>query len=438
MVAKVVNGSLGDVRKLLQSGIEAAKAGQRERARALLLRAVEQDERQPAVWLWLSSVVDTLEDREVCLENVLALEPDNEAARKGLSWVRRQMPRTEQSDDPTVARSSEREAEPASALPYAPSPQAETAPPDAWAAAPEGERLAEEVQDPFADEYLCPYCAAAARPQDRRCPACGRALWAQVRRREERSVALWNVMVVEFSAAVLYAVVPLAALAFVAHAVAGPFDPFLLLPVYLSRAGEVSPQVASAALEMVPRAYLWPFPALALYSLALLAATYARWRPGFYLLLADAGVRLAFSVVGMVIGGQYGLVCGSLGLLTAAASFFVLLQVEDDFARDRKRILLRIDRDAGRGLGFLVRARRYAEGGFWALSALHLRRALFQIPAEHRLSAHLDLAVAYLHLRRYDLAERTLAGARQLDPHEPRIGQLAAWAHARRDAERGS
>ena len=75
---------------LLREGIAAAKAGQRERARDLLMRVVEQDEENALAWLWLSGVVDSLNDREICLENVLALDPDHDAARQGLAWVRKQ------------------------------------------------------------------------------------------------------------------------------------------------------------------------------------------------------------------------------------------------------------------------------------------------------------------------------------------------------------
>ena len=75
---------------LLDQGIAAVKAGQREHARDLLMRVVEQDDENALAWLWLSGVVDSLDDREVCLENVLSLEPHNEMARKGLDILRRQ------------------------------------------------------------------------------------------------------------------------------------------------------------------------------------------------------------------------------------------------------------------------------------------------------------------------------------------------------------
>ena len=76
--------------ELLQEGIAAAKSGQRERAYDLLMQVVEEDKENVLAWLWLSGVADSLDDREICLENVLALDPTNVAARKGLAQVREQ------------------------------------------------------------------------------------------------------------------------------------------------------------------------------------------------------------------------------------------------------------------------------------------------------------------------------------------------------------
>jgi hypothetical protein len=89
MQSDTVNPKSPAVQERLREGIAAAKAGQRERARDLLIRVVEQDEENLAAWLWLSSVVDGLDDKEVCLENALELDPGNDAARQGLAWVRR-------------------------------------------------------------------------------------------------------------------------------------------------------------------------------------------------------------------------------------------------------------------------------------------------------------------------------------------------------------
>jgi hypothetical protein len=70
---------------LLGKGIAAAKAGDKGTARRLLTRAVRRNPESEAAWLWLSSVLDTPKGKAFCLQRVLALNPDNQPARKGLA-----------------------------------------------------------------------------------------------------------------------------------------------------------------------------------------------------------------------------------------------------------------------------------------------------------------------------------------------------------------
>ncbi len=88
MVSQRYDNQTGDIAGWLNEGIAAAKSGDRERARMLLTQVVTQDERNIHAWLWLSGVVDSLEDREICLENVLSLDPQNPVAQKGLVRTR--------------------------------------------------------------------------------------------------------------------------------------------------------------------------------------------------------------------------------------------------------------------------------------------------------------------------------------------------------------
>jgi tetratricopeptide (TPR) repeat protein len=78
--------------ELLQQGIAAAKAGQDEQARKALLKVLEVDERNEQAWLWLSGVVEPLEEKRICLENVLAINPDSSHAQIGLRWLERNAP----------------------------------------------------------------------------------------------------------------------------------------------------------------------------------------------------------------------------------------------------------------------------------------------------------------------------------------------------------
>jgi hypothetical protein len=70
---------------LLAQGIAAAKAGDKSRARRLLSQAVQRNPDSETAWLWLSGVLDTPPGRAFCLRKVLALNPNNPAARRGLA-----------------------------------------------------------------------------------------------------------------------------------------------------------------------------------------------------------------------------------------------------------------------------------------------------------------------------------------------------------------
>ncbi len=74
-----------DVTEKLNQAIVAAKAGRKAEARRLLEAVLDADDRNERAWLWLSDVVESDEERIVCLENVLTINPDNEVARKGLA-----------------------------------------------------------------------------------------------------------------------------------------------------------------------------------------------------------------------------------------------------------------------------------------------------------------------------------------------------------------
>jgi hypothetical protein len=73
--------------KTLRQGIAAVNAGQKTEARRILMQVVRQDKRNEMAWLWLSGTVDTDEERRICLENVLAIDPNNGAARRGLEHL---------------------------------------------------------------------------------------------------------------------------------------------------------------------------------------------------------------------------------------------------------------------------------------------------------------------------------------------------------------
>jgi ribosomal protein L40E len=72
----------------LRGGIEATEAGQKDKARRLLEQVIEADQTNETAWLWLSAVVDTMEERIRCLETALKLNPANQDAKMALEWLR--------------------------------------------------------------------------------------------------------------------------------------------------------------------------------------------------------------------------------------------------------------------------------------------------------------------------------------------------------------
>lgn len=73
-----------DARALRQQGIAAAKAGQKEQARALLQQAIRLEPGSEAAWMWLASVARDPRERIFALQKLLEINPDNATARQAL------------------------------------------------------------------------------------------------------------------------------------------------------------------------------------------------------------------------------------------------------------------------------------------------------------------------------------------------------------------
>lgn len=83
-----------NVQAMVQAGINAYKAGRKDEARDVLLRAVDNDPQNENAWLWLSGLLDTEEDQRIALENVLTINPNNQRAIDGLKHLNGKPPTT--------------------------------------------------------------------------------------------------------------------------------------------------------------------------------------------------------------------------------------------------------------------------------------------------------------------------------------------------------
>ncbi|MBC8100846.1 MAG: hypothetical protein H7Y11_15510 [Armatimonadetes bacterium] len=72
---------------MIKDGVRLYKAGKKAEARAIWEKVTEEDQYSEQAWLWLSAVVDSVDDQRTCLQNVLYINPDNANARKGLDML---------------------------------------------------------------------------------------------------------------------------------------------------------------------------------------------------------------------------------------------------------------------------------------------------------------------------------------------------------------
>ncbi len=72
---------------MLREAMEALRQGDSGRARDLLTRLLKTDQKNAAYWVWLSAVVDSQKERLYCLQTALKLDPENAAAKRGLTLL---------------------------------------------------------------------------------------------------------------------------------------------------------------------------------------------------------------------------------------------------------------------------------------------------------------------------------------------------------------
>lgn len=415
--------SAATVRSLLQAGIAAAKAGQRSQARELLLRVIALEETNVTAWLWLSGLVESKTDKEACLENVLTLDPNNEAARQGLLLLQKNAAPSASPATPPPPTAAEVPPKPSPR----PQPKKSASPTTARPADPlkpghlrqhasiaasllqsdfaarqkpidPAERDAPE--DVFANEYLCPYCAKRTRPNDQHCPTCHKKLWIHIPRRATPSKLyyffMWNVGI---NIAVI-----------------------VVMMVLLVLLGLDDRSVRNSGLFYV---VLTALGLIAAYYTVILIGYFKRWRILYYLnviaavlLMAQAGTNVLISS----LRSSGSMFCGGIMFLLGIVWFFMILNLGEDFAYDKYRLTLRVDPDVKTSKNLVHRGNHYSQRGMWALAAMHYRRAASQSPDD--INCRLTLALAYLRLHLLDKAAEALTEARRISTIDPLLEKL--------------
>ena len=393
--------------RLLQEGIAAARAGQRERAHELLLQVIALDENVEAAWLWLSGVVDDPGERQICLENVLALNPDNTAARQGLRWLATQG--SIKTVEPVPAPSSEKPE------PVQLASSAVLGEPSAPEPVPSPSLLVQVEIDPFG----CPYCGGSVTGEEARCDDCHRLVTVRDRKRAGAAGLGWL------------------ALSFLLLGAATWLEGFLVsqsveigpLPQWLSQTA-VRWMVGAALLspEGIPgsltnAADLVTLINMLLAGLCVLAAAGLALRSravyfGSFLLAGVLVIAIGAGLLTQLTGWLPALF--RLGLLTLVVKW--LVDSATAFEWETRRYDADVDQDLRTDLDYYDRGQYYYEMGMWAKAAAHWKVATRLAP--NQAQYHVSLAKAYAKMGYLAAAQAETDKAGTLAPEDE---DLRTW-----------
>jgi tetratricopeptide (TPR) repeat protein len=380
----------------LRAGVAAAQAGDLHEARGWLLRVVQADGENVQAWYWLSLVVERPHEREICLENVLALDPGHTAVQAELAALRR-----ERAEAEAALLSKEAIA----------------------AAVP---RTSQEalIADAAVEPLACPSCGALTAAEDRQCAACGCDLWLRKPKSRDHSFYSLGLVVLWFGLA-NYLWLGLAGyylftdLASAAEASPGMGNTLAALARFLGIDTGVLPQLD------VPLTPVLLAGGLAFaFSLLVAWGLYRRLRGFYWLTVALILAGFLYQVYQVAAAGTVSLwrlagIAGSF-LLTVGFAFMAY----DEFTWVEERISAEVDRDVDSPSSLYARGRQCADKGLWAKAAAHWAKAVALSPGhpDYRLA----LASAYIQLGRPERAREHLAAAQRIEPQHPQLAELLA------------
>jgi tetratricopeptide (TPR) repeat protein len=379
-----------ELQKQLNDGIRAVRAGDRARARELLLAVVQADEANEPAWLWLSAALDEPADQLRALENVLVLNPRQPQALAGAQKLRLALG----IPIPAVLQPAPPMVEPAAGGHPA-------APPVPAVPAPRTLGAATVGVDPTAgdeDPYQCAYCGRPTTADDTRCPHCGRSLLAP---------GLW------YGGTYLYVTLILTGILF-QTAMVEALAVFLRdsFPTALRIIPFASLLTTNLVAPAIVRVLLWM---LVLFML-LDEASFA-YRAALAVAVADlvwTGIAYGLGWLSPIIAGLNGGLAGIFGLLALSA---VISQVQS-----RVRLKVVPARNITGAIALDRQAKLNARQGQWALAALHWQRAISRAPRDPKY--YKSLGKAQVRLRRYTQAAQTFHYGTELDPADKEFSRL--------------
>lgn len=358
--------------RLLREGIAAARAGRNEQARELLLQAIALDEELETAWLWLSGVVDNPEERQICLENVLSLNPDNVAAQDGLRWLREQG-----SASPPQPQAPSRPV-------LSPVPE-ESSPPQP---PPSPRRSPVKIE---IEPYGCPYCGGAIDNEEPRCSHCGRLVTVRSRKRAGGMGLAWLV----FFFLLLGAVSWLEGFLISQLVEVGQLPQWMSQTAvrYLVGSALFSPEGIPGDLADFANVMIWFNYVLGGLCVVAAVGLALKSRAVYFGSFLLAGFVVIATGTGLLIG-LIGWIPAILRLGLAAVSVKWLADNAITFEWETHYYNADTDQDLRTDMDYYNRGRQYREKGMWAKAAAHWKVAAQLAPGQAQY--HVVLANAYV------------------------------------------
>lgn len=388
--------STSHIQSWLETGIAAAKTGDHEQAYRLLRQVVDADEGNEKAWLWLSEVAKTAENRRICLENVLTLNPNNQIAKRELAKLDTE---TQQAGlaDPAVSPkiTIRREYQPISAAAAVLYPDQQVKewewrdPTPNHQRSQVGYQANTQYQDIWTqDVEMCAYCACQVQSEDKQCPQCHRSLFTWQYRYPNPSSHMHMLWVLLLGVSQLYLLQGIISIITTGNLITAVLPLFLMAAFMLLAGGVYFRQSWAHLISMV------------LLSTILLVSLITFFFP---IDLNQLGLEQLDPAIGAFVGSLasgFILFLKVFQLATVALSLlFAALFAGPDFERHYMRHIAVVSKGLSDATQYHDAAQRLAKAGMWATAVLHWQRAAAKEP--NQINYQRQLGIAYAKLQFY-------------------------------------
>lgn len=405
---------------LLSSGIAAAKKGDFLQARKLLLTLLDEDEQNEKAWLWLSSVVESSEDKRICLENVLTINPANAAAIRGIQRLDAHDDGDDSEDNEIVIKTEITPVSPAASILYPDRTVREwrfSDPPLAQKAVDYSIQSESGYDDIWEGEQtICPYCAEELDYEEWRCPTCKRNLRLSAYRHQKPSsdLLIYSVLV--------FGIAQLSLLLVVGHLIVGES---VLTLVWNSLVFILMVIFAIGIFLRQFWAYIGSVITLITTFASLLIALFVQ--PSMPSLLEQLNGKEFFLAVAerpllLILEPLVELLLPLQLVAVALAFVYAIFRVGPDFERVIVRRVAGIDKGLSGASMFYTHGKDYTDRNMWANAVLHFRRAAGQDPTK---SIYLlALGRAYAKVGYYQRSLDVLESALAIEADQQKIAEI--------------